>query len=102
MAIWDDRRITRVANVNATLGGTGSFDENVLIQALNHGRFNKMSTRMYVNPYVQTQIDIRAKDKGNVNLSMENVFGEEVRTFLKIPIRMLDETIIGVAEAQLS
>lgn len=102
MAIWDDRRITRIANVNSTLGGTGSFDENVIIQALNHGRFNKASTRIYVNPYIQTQIDIRAKDKGNVNLSMENVFGEEVRTFLKIPIRMLDETIIGVAEDQLS
>lgn len=102
MAVHDDRKLTRIANVNATLGGTGSFNENILIQALNHGRFNKASTRLYVNPYVQTQIDIRAKDKGNVQLSMQNVFGESVMTFLHIPIRMLDETIIGIAESQLS
>lgn len=102
MAIWDDRRLARISNVNATLGGTGSFDEDVIIQALNHGRFNKASTRIYVNPYVQTQVDIRAKNKGNVNLTMQNVFGEPVQTFLGIPIRKLDETIIGVAESQLS
>jgi len=98
LAIVNDWKFCRIANINSTLGGTGSFDENVLIQALNHGKFKKGATRMYCNAYVKTQIDIRAKDKGNVNWSKENVFGKETQTFLKIPIRELDDTIIGIAE----
>jgi len=102
MAVWDDRRITRIANVNATLGGSNTFDENTIIQALNHGRFNRGSTRIYLNPYLKTQVDIRAKDKGNVYLTFENVFGKPVPTFQGIPIRVLDETIISASETAVS
>lgn len=98
----DDRKITRVANVNSTLGGSYSLNENIIIQALNHGRFKVGSTRMYVNPYIKSQIDIRAKDKGNVQWSKKDVFGEPVMTFWDIPIRVLDETILTASETAIA
>lgn len=98
----DDRKIARVANINSTLGGTGALNENVIIQALAHGRFRKGSTRMYVNPYIEAQIEIRAKDKGNTTYYPRNVFGEEVTTFRGIPIRTLDETILTANETAIT
>jgi len=98
LACNDDRKVTRIANVNSTLGGAGALNENVLIQALNHGRFDPRKTRMYVNPYIKAQIDIRAKDKGNVQWDKKNVFGEPVITFWDVPIRVLDETILTASE----
>jgi hypothetical protein len=98
----DDRRWFRVANVNSTYGGSNGFDETVLIRALNHSRINKSTARLYVNPYIKSQIDIRAELKGNVNLTMQNVFGEPVMTFLGIPIRTLDETILTASETKIT
>jgi len=98
LAMNDDRRWFRIANVNCTYGGSNTFDETLLIRALNHSRINKGSARMYVNPYIKSQIDIRAELKGNVNLTTKNVFGEPVMTFLGIPIRTLDETILTAEE----
>jgi hypothetical protein len=98
LAMADDRRWFRVANVNCTYGGSSTFDETLLIRALNHSWINPSSARMYVNPYIKAQIDIRAEMKGNVNLTMKNVFGEPVMTFLGIPIRKLDETILTASE----
>jgi hypothetical protein len=100
LSMHDDRRWFRIANVNCTYGGSNGFDETTLIRALNHSRIRKGtgSARIYVNAYIQSQIDILAEKKGNVNLTMENVFGEPVQTFLKIPIRVLDETILTASE----
>jgi len=102
LAMRDDRRWFRVANVNCTAGGSNTFNEDILIQALNHSRINKATARMYVNPYISSEIDIRAKDKGNVNLTLQNVFGEPVMTFLGIPIRKLDDTILTASESAVS
>lgn len=98
LAMKDDRRWFRVANVNCTVGGSNTFDENILIQALNHSWINPGTARMYVNPYVKSEMDIRIKDKGNLNLTIEQVFGEPTTTFLKIPVRKLDETILTASE----
>lgn len=102
LAINDDRKIARIANVNCTLGGSNSLDEDLVIQALNHGRFNRARTRMYVNPYLKSQIDIRAKDKGNVIWDIKDVFGEPVSTLQGLPVRVLDETILTASESAIS
>ena len=98
LAINDYRKISRVANINASAGGDNDLDEDILIRALNHGHFDPRATRIYVNPYLKSQIDIRAKDKGNVQWDIANVFGKPVPTFWNIPIRVIDETIITASE----
>jgi len=47
-------------------------------------------------------LDIRAKDKGNVQWSTSEVFGKKITTFLDIPVRVLDENIITAAETQIT
>lgn len=98
----DDRKIARIANVNCTLGGSFGLNENLIIQALNHGRFKRPLTRLYVNPYIKSQIDIRAKDKGNTIWTTEKVFGEPVNTIQGCPVRVLDETILTASETAIA
>ena len=98
LAVNDQRKISRIANINATAGGSNDLDEDLLIRALNHGRFDPRATRIYVNPYLKSQIDIRAKDKGNVQWDIKDVFGKPVPTFWSIPIRVIDENIITASE----
>jgi len=102
LAVNDDRKITRVANINSTLGGSNTLNEDVIIQALNHGRFNRSRTRMYMNPYLKSQVDIRAKDKANVQWAIKDVFGEPIMTFQGLPIRVLDETILTASETAIA
>jgi hypothetical protein len=101
MACENDAKIVRIANVESGRDATYGVNEDILIEALNHGKFNRSKTRIYVNPYLQTQIDIRAKNKG-VGYSVEMVFGEPILTFWKVPIRVIDDTIIGIAETEVA
>lgn len=102
LAVNDARKVTRIANVERDKASANALDEDLIIEALNHGRFNIGATRMYMNAYAKTQVDIRAKDKGNVNWTPVNVFGKPVMSFLGIPIRVLDETILTGTESAVS
>lgn len=102
LAVNDDRKIARIANINCTRGGQNGVNEDVIIEALNHGRFNRSRTRMYMNPYLKTQVDIRAKDKSNVQWAIKDVFGEPIMTFQGLPIRVLDETILAADETAIA
>lgn len=74
--------IGRIANLNATVGGANQFNENQLIELLNYGRFNSRSTYILVCKEMKAQMQIRAKDKANVNFSVVNALsGEEVTMF---------------------
>ena len=102
LVVRDDRKVARIANIETSATGSNRFDEDILIRALRHGKFDKRTTRLYCNPYLAADLDIRAKDKGNVQWSTTMVFGQEVTSFLGIPIRVLDENIITAAETQLT
>lgn len=102
LVIRNDWKIARISNIETSTSGSNRFDEDLIIRALRHGKFDKRTTRIYVNPYLASDLDIRAKDKGNVNLTIENVFGEDISTFKKIPIRVLDENIISADESQIT
>lgn len=102
LVVRDDRKVARIANIETAVTGSNRFDEDILIRALRHGRFDMRTTRLYCNPYLAADLDIRAKDKGNVQWSTTEVFGRKVTTFLEIPIRVLDENIITAAESQLT
>lgn len=98
LAMNDDRKFFRIANINATRSGSNKWDDDLLIEALNHSRIDRRTSRIYVNPYLKTQIDIMAKDKGNVQWDIVDVFGKPVPAFQGIPVRVLDETIITADE----
>lgn len=102
LAVNNDWKIARIANIDIDETSSGALNENNIIKALNHGKFNKAATRMYVNPYIKTQIDIKAKDKNNVQWDLTNIFGREIPTFWGIPVRKLDETILSATEDQVT
>lgn len=82
LVVRDELAIGRYANINATVGGSNSFDENKLIEMMNDGRFNPRTTYILVHRKIKTQMQIRAKDKGNVNFSVTNALsGEEIVMF---------------------
>jgi hypothetical protein len=40
-----------------------------------------------------SMIDVKAKDKSNVNWSADEVFGRRVPTFQGVPIRLVDQIL---------
>lgn len=89
--VQDERCIGRIANIE-TAGSTNIFDDDQLIVALN--RLPKMGrdplTRIYVNRTLISQMEIRVKDKNNVNYSMDNAFGGQMLRFKGVPVQVCD------------
>lgn len=102
MVVNDDWKIARIANIEQDPASAKALDDNLIIKALNHGKFQKGATRMYTNPFITTQIDIRAKDKGNVLWDVMEVFGRPVSQIQGIPLRKLDDTILSNTESQVT
>jgi len=80
--VRDMLAIGRYANINSTVGGSNSFNENYLIEMMNYGRFNPRTTYILCTKEIKAQMQIRAKDKANVNFSTTNALsGEEIVMF---------------------
>lgn len=91
LVVKDELATCRYANINPIVGGSDSFNEDKLIELMNDCRLRPGTTRLYVNKKIKTQMQIRLKDKLNVNFSTtEGLGGIEVLTFLGAPIRQLD------------
>lgn len=91
LCIKDELRTARYANINPTINGANSFNEDLLIELLNRCKFRPQTTRIYVNVEIKTQMQIRLKNKGNVNFDkVEGLGGVEVLTFMSVPVRRLD------------
>lgn len=102
LAVWNDWKIARIANIHYDEKNSGALNDNIIIKALRHGKFNRGATRIYGNAFIGTQIDIRAKDKGNTFWGTTEVFGKEINQIQGIPFRMLDDTIITNTETLVS
>jgi len=91
LCIRDELRTCRYANINPTIGGTNSFNENLLIELLNRCKMRPATTRIYVNVELKSQMQIRLKDKGNIQLlPAQGLGGVPVLGFMETPIRRLD------------
>ncbi len=91
LAIKDELSTVRYCNINATIGGSNSFNENKLIELMNRCHLNPATTRLYANAELKTQMQIKLKDKGNVNFTLEKgLSGVEVLNFNGAPVRHLD------------
>jgi len=91
LCIRDELRTCRYANINPTIGGTNSFNENLLIELVERCKMRPATTRIYCNVELRTQMRIRLKDKTNVNFGKEEgLGGVSILTFMDIPVRRLD------------
>jgi hypothetical protein len=93
LEIDDERCVQRISSVGTTLGGTGNFDETLLIQAKNRlpGSGEAPGTVILCNRTIKTQMDVRAVTlKTNTyftqNQDTGDVWGKSVTRFQGIPV----------------
>ena len=90
--VQDERCIQRIANIE-TSGSESIFDDDMLITALNRlpDMGENPGTRIYVNRTIRTQMDIRVKDKNNMNYNtVADAFGKPVMYFRGVPVQVVD------------
>ena len=93
IVIRDDRNIQRIVNIEDG-GTTNIFDEDLLIKALNHMPARGAGAVIYMNETIMSQMDIRAKDKTNVNWQPGEAFGAPVTLFKGHPVKKVDQLVI--------
>lgn len=89
IAVKDTRAIKRVANIESA-GSSNTFDDDLLLRALNDLPMGAGVPVVYCNKTIKTQMDILAKDKSNVNYSAGEAFGMPVTFFRGVPVRQCD------------
>ena len=103
LVVRDPRSIGRLANIE-TAGATNTFDEDNLITLLNNMNIGE-GARIYVNETILTQMQIRAKDKTNINYTFDNgdgLSGMPPMRFNGVPIRKIDREVLLNTEAAIS
>lgn len=103
LSVRNQRAIGRLANIE-TSGATNTFDEDNLIALVNN-MVTGPGTRIYVNETILTQMQIRLKDKNNVNYTMDSgdgLSGMPPMRFQGIPIRKIDREILLNTETAIS
>jgi hypothetical protein len=100
--VKDELGIGRIANINATVGGSNTFDEDDLIELLNYGRFNPSTTYILAAKEILAQMQIKTKDKSNINWSVRSgLGGRPVTTFMDtFPVMRCDS--ISTSESAVS
>lgn len=96
LVVEDERCVQRYANIEVT-GATYRFDEDILITLLNNlpDRGVAPGTIIFASRSICNDLDIRAKDKNNVQYTPDNVWGGTITKFKGIPVlmaEMIDET----------
>ena len=102
MYVQDERCVQRIGNIERT-GAANIFDDDMLITALNRlpDMGENPNTRIYCNRQIRTQMDIRVKDKNNVNYVNNNdAFGKPVMYFRGVPVQVCDA--LNTAESDVS
>lgn len=103
LVVRDPRAIARLANIESA-GATNNFDEDNLIAILNNMNTGP-GTRIYCNETILTQMQIRLKDKNNVNYtpdSGDGLSGMPPIRFQGIPIRKIDREILVNTETAIT
>ena len=103
LSVRHPRAIGRYANIDTTSGSANTFDEDSLIALVNNMEIGPGS-RIYVNDSVMTQMQIRVKDKNNVNYtaSADALSGMPQMAFQGIPIRKMDREVLLNSETEIS
>jgi len=100
LVVRDDRCVQRLANID-DLGDTSPLDEDNVIIMQNKLPYQGKNGVIYCNADTKTQLDILAKDSGNLAVaSVEDAFGRPVTVFRGMPVRRVDaitNTEYGIA-----
>lgn len=89
LCIEDMRCVKRLANIDSVSTEDYTLNEDYIIQIRNN--FKTPGTiYMYGNETVFTQLQILAKDKGNVHYPPDNPFGKPQMYFQDMPVRRCD------------
>lgn len=91
----DPKCMARLANIEPD-GSSNIFDEDNLIKLLNRMRNNGAGAVIYCNQDILTQMEIKLKDKTNVNYTPqkgEGLAGEPVMYFRGHPVRVCDQIV---------
>ena len=98
MAIYDDRCICRLANIEDDVSGANLFEPDYAIELLNSMLTRGKGTYLYCHQKVLSQLDVMAMDKVNVMYTVNNLWGEPVTYFRgNVPVRQLDAITITQA-----
>lgn len=90
LVVRDERCIARNCNIEVS-GSSNLFDEDDLIAMLNELPFQGRGAVIYVNKKIKTQMQIRLKNKANVNFSVgEGLSGRPVLFFDGVPVHRVD------------
>lgn len=102
LVVRNPRAIGRIANIESA-GASNTFDEDDLITLLNNMETGA-GTRIYVNETILTQMQIRAKDKTNVNYTPGGnaLSGEPPLYFQSVPIRKIAREVLLNTETAIS
>lgn len=102
LAVWDDRNIFRLTNIEDDASGANIIEPDLLIQLMYQGKANAADGfprwTLYAHSIVLTQLAILAIDKSNVLYSMGDPWGRgaDEPLFMGAPIHQLDA--IGITE----
>jgi hypothetical protein len=93
LVVRDERCIKRVCNIEVS-GSTNLFDEDLLIAVLNDLPFRGAGAVIYCNKKIKTQMQIRLKNKANVNFTVgEGLSGRPVLFFDGVPVHLCDSIL---------
>ncbi len=102
LAVRDRRYAVRIANVDVSNLKTESNAVDLIKVMIRATRkipsLKKCKPAFYVNRTIATGLDLQALAKSNLALAMREFAGEEVTTFRRIPIRLVDQ--LSDAEAR--
>ncbi len=92
------QHVSRIANIDVPALKAGSVAiDDFLIDAYWKVRKVPGVAAIYCNVTVMTALHKRAKDKANVNLTIDTFGGKEVLKFLGMPVRLCDEIMENLA-----
>jgi hypothetical protein len=101
LVVEDERCALRYTNIEVS-GSDNIFDEDELIKLINNlpGKGSAPNTIILCSLSIKNYLDIRAKDKNNVQYTPDNVWGGSITRFRGIPVyiaEMIDETETAVS-----
>jgi hypothetical protein len=102
LVVRNPRSIARLANIE-TSGASNTFDEDNLIKLINRMWNRGRGAIIYCNETILTQMQIRLKDKNNVNYTAgggDGLAGEDIIRFNGRPVRLVEQ--IGGTETAIS
>lgn len=94
LVVEDERCVQRYTNIEVT-GTSNIFDEDALIGCINNlpDRGAHPGTVILAGRKICNQLDIRAKDKNNVNYGPDEVWGGTVTKFRGIPVLLAEKLL---------